>query len=73
MTKAKGQSEPYACPLLNSPMANFTTLTFGSEQLLPPDVVSDSGYTICWTSVVSPVVCTSGIMRTAYRRMPERR
>jgi len=28
--------------------------------LLPPDVVSDSAYTICWTGVVSPVVCTSG-------------
>ena len=29
--------------------------------LLPPDVVSDTAYTICWTGVVSPVVCTSGI------------
>ena len=28
--------------------------------LLPPDVVSDSAYTICWKGVVSPVVCTSG-------------
>jgi hypothetical protein len=28
--------------------------------LLPPDVVSDTAYTICWTGVVSPVVCTSG-------------
>ena len=28
--------------------------------LLPPDVVSNSAYTICWTGVVSPVVCTSG-------------
>ena len=28
--------------------------------LLPPDVVSDTVYTICWTGVVSPVVCTSG-------------
>ena len=28
--------------------------------LLPPDVVSDSAYTICWTGVVLPVVCTSG-------------
>jgi len=28
--------------------------------LLPPDVVSDVAYTICWTGVVSPVVCTSG-------------
>ena len=27
---------------------------------IPPDVVSDSAYTICWTGVVSPVVCTSG-------------
>ena len=25
-----------------------------------PDVVSDSACTICWTGVVSPVVCTSG-------------
>jgi hypothetical protein len=31
-----------------------------SYALLPPDVVSDSAYTICWTGVVSPVVCTSG-------------
>ena len=31
-----------------------------SHALLPPDVVSDSAYTICWTGVVSPVVCTSG-------------
>jgi len=28
--------------------------------LLPPDVVSDTAYTICWTGVVSPAVCTSG-------------
>ena len=28
--------------------------------LLPPDVVSDSAYTICWAGVVSPVVCISG-------------
>jgi len=28
--------------------------------LLPPDVVSDTAYTICWSGVVSPVVCTSG-------------
>ena len=28
--------------------------------LLPPDVVSDTAYTICWTGVISPVVCTSG-------------
>jgi hypothetical protein len=28
--------------------------------LLSPDVVSDTAYTICWTGVVSPVVCTSG-------------
>jgi hypothetical protein len=28
--------------------------------LLQPDVVSDAAYTICWTGVVSPVVCTSG-------------
>jgi len=31
-----------------------------SYLLLPPDVVSDSAYTTCWTGVVSPVVCTSG-------------
>ncbi len=34
--------------------------TVPSYLLLPPDVVSDSAYTICWTGVVSPVVCTSG-------------
>jgi hypothetical protein len=32
-----------------------------SYALLPPDVVSDTAYTICWTGVVSPVVCTSGL------------
>jgi hypothetical protein len=31
-----------------------------SHALLPPDVVSDYAYTICWKGVVSPVVCTSG-------------
>ena len=30
------------------------------ELMLPPDVVSDAAYTICWKGVVSPVVCTSG-------------
>jgi hypothetical protein len=70
VTKAKGQQEPYARPLLNSPLANFTTLTFGPEHYFQPDVVSDSAYTICRTGVVSPVVCTSGIrlIRTAHRR-----
>ena len=28
--------------------------------LPPPDVASDTAYTICWSGVVSPVVCTSG-------------
>ena len=28
--------------------------------ILSPDIVSDAAYTICWTGVVSPVVCTSG-------------
>jgi hypothetical protein len=27
---------------------------------LPPDVVTDASYTLCWKGVVSPVVCTSG-------------
>lgn len=27
---------------------------------LPPDVVSDTAYTLCWKGVVSPVVCTTG-------------
>jgi hypothetical protein len=31
-----------------------------SHAFLPPDVVSDSAYTICWSGVISPVVCTSG-------------
>ena len=31
-----------------------------SHAFLPPDVVSDSAYTICWSGVVSPVVCSSG-------------
>jgi hypothetical protein len=31
-----------------------------SWAFLPPDVVSDFAYTICWRGVISPVVCTSG-------------
>jgi hypothetical protein len=31
-----------------------------SHALLPPDVVSDRAYTVCWSGVVSPVVCISG-------------
>ena len=27
---------------------------------LPPDVITDTAYTLCWKGVVSPVVCTSG-------------
>jgi hypothetical protein len=27
---------------------------------LPPDVVTDASYTLCWKGVVSPVVCTTG-------------
>jgi hypothetical protein len=27
---------------------------------LPPDMVTDASYTLCWKGVVSPVVCTSG-------------
>ena len=38
----------------------FWRSTVPSYALLPPDVVSDSAYTICWTGVVSPAVCTSG-------------
>ena len=38
----------------------FWRSSIPSYALLPPDVVSDSAYTICWTGVVSPVVCTSG-------------
>lgn len=34
--------------------------TVSSDLFLPPDVVSDTAYTICWKGVVSPVVCTSG-------------
>jgi hypothetical protein len=30
------------------------------DLFLPPDVVSDASYTLCWKGVVSPVVCTSG-------------
>jgi hypothetical protein len=30
------------------------------DLFLPPDVVSDAAYTLCWKGVVSPVVCTSG-------------
>src|SRR5262249_20123885 len=34
--------------------------TVSPELFLPPDVVSDTAYTVCWKGVVSPVVCTSG-------------
>jgi hypothetical protein len=30
--------------------------SLNSLHVLPPDVVSDTAYTICWTGVVSPVV-----------------
>ena len=30
------------------------------DLFLPPDVVSDATYTLCWKGVVSPVVCTTG-------------
>jgi hypothetical protein len=30
------------------------------DLFLPPDVLSDAAYTLCWKGVVSPVVCTSG-------------
>jgi hypothetical protein len=30
------------------------------DLFLPPDVVTDTTYTVCWKGVVSPVVCTSG-------------
>ena len=44
--------KPQPHPFLRSSVPAFA--------VLPPDVVSDSAYTICWTGVVSPVVCTSG-------------
>lgn len=34
--------------------------TISPELMLPPDVVSDTSYTLCWKGVVSPVVCSSG-------------
>jgi hypothetical protein len=30
------------------------------DLFLPPDIITDTTYTICWKGVVSPVVCTSG-------------
>jgi hypothetical protein len=30
------------------------------ELFLPPDLITDTTYTICWKGVVSPVVCTTG-------------
>jgi hypothetical protein len=30
------------------------------DLFLPPDLVSETAYTVCWKGVVSPVVCTSG-------------
>ena len=44
--------EPQPHPFLRRSVPAFA--------LLPPDVVSDTAYTICWTGVISPVVCTSG-------------
>ncbi len=32
------------------------------EWLLPPPVVSKRAYTVCWSGVQSPAVCTSGAM-----------
>ena len=45
-----------------------------SHALLPPDVVSDTAYTICWTGVVSPVVCTSspGCVGEVFQGLGER-
>jgi hypothetical protein len=34
--------------------------TVSADLFLPPDVVSENAYTVCWKGVVSPVVCTSG-------------
>ncbi len=34
--------------------------TISPELMLPPDIISETAYTICWKGVVSPVVCTSG-------------
>ena len=31
-----------------------------THAFLRPDVVSNSAHTICWSGVISPVVCTSG-------------
>ena len=30
------------------------------DLFLPPDVVTETSYTLCWKGVVSPVVCSSG-------------
>jgi hypothetical protein len=32
----------------------------GSHLFLKPDIVTNESYTICWSGVVSPIVCTSG-------------
>ena len=50
VTEAAEKPQPH--PFLRSSVPSYA--------LLPPDVVSDSAYTTCWTGVVSPVVCTSG-------------
>ena len=57
------------------PSRTLPRLPLGRSNYFQPDVVCDFAYTICWTGVVSPVVCISGIrlIRTAYRRMPESR
>jgi hypothetical protein len=31
-----------------------------AERPKPPDIITDTTYTICWKGVVSPVVCTTG-------------
>jgi hypothetical protein len=33
--------------------------TVAPDLFLPPDLITDTTYTVCWKGVVSPVVCTS--------------
>jgi hypothetical protein len=38
----------------------FWRSSVSPDLFLPPDIITDTTYTICWKGVVSPVVCTTG-------------
>lgn len=38
----------------------FWRSSVSPDLFLPPDIITDTTYTVCWKGVVSPVVCTTG-------------